>query len=149
MDQSTHLPKSAKAEGKEQATPKSAFAKAKESAGVKKVTFGKAPRKALKVFKAKKTLDGTKRPQKAQAGPKKAKVDAQKRVYKPGEIDGWLRPLLYKDTSDEGHDHDEWELEEFERLCLCKEPKDMGVCQCGCVVYMTMEEWHAKKEAGV
>ncbi|MEI6532092.1 MAG: NmrA family NAD(P)-binding protein [Chlamydiota bacterium] len=44
---------------------------------------------------------------------------------------------------------DEEEEETFQRLCLCRQPKAMGTCKCGCLVFMTREEWHAKKEAGV
>ena len=114
--------------GKAMASARSANAKGKEQArpgSSREGVFGKAPRKALKVFKA-------------------APV---KRKYKPGEIAGWLRPPLGDGSADEGNDLDGWEEEEFRRLCLCKKaPVDMAFCKCGCLVYMTREEWHAKKE---
>ena len=74
-------------------------------------------------------------------------VVVMKRKYKTGEIAGWMRPPLGDDSADEGNDLDDWEEEEFRRLCLCKErPKDMAYCRCGCLVYLTREEWQAKKE---
>jgi len=97
--------------------------------GSSKQVIGKAPRKTLKVFKA---------------PVLKAPV---KRKYKKGEIAGWLRPALADDSADEGNDLDEEEEETFQRLCLCRQPKDMGTCKCGCLVFMTRAEWHAKKAA--
>ena len=70
-----------------------------------------------------------------------------KRKYKKGEIAGWRRPRLDGDSADEGNDLDEEEEETFQRLCLCRQPKDMGTCKCGCLVFMTRAEWHAKKAA--
>ena len=106
--------------GKIMTSAKSTNAKGKEEAS----PLGKEPRKDLKVWKA----------------------DPVNRKYNPGEISGWMRPPLGDDSADEGNDLDDWEEEEFQRLCLWKHPKDMAFCKCGCLVYLTREEWQAKKE---
>ena len=64
--------------------------------------------------------------------------------YKEGELIGWRRPGTADDSADEGNDLDDWEQEEFERLCLCG-GVDTPDCKCGCVLPMTREAWKQKK----
>ena len=66
----------------------------------------------------------------------------RKRKYAEGEIKPWMRPPLDDDSADEGNDRDEWEEEEFQRLCLCVKPRSMGRCTCGCLVTLSRKEWH-------
>jgi hypothetical protein len=65
--------------------------------------------------------------------------------YKKGQLVGWMRPPLADDSADEGNDLDDWEEEEFKRLCLCGPGVGTPDCKCGCLLEMSDEAWKQKK----